>query len=370
MDLAPNPEQRELQAGARRLLEKEITRERMLAWDRTAEGYDAAFWEAVTGLGWIGFSLPERLGGGGASLLDTALLLEECGRALAPAAISSAIAGARAIARLGGEASSRIVPALARGERQVALALSEADGSRDAAAFRTRLEEGRLSGEKSYVRQGVTADRLVVAARDEDGLVLALVDADARGVTRHELQTFAGDRQSTFGFEGVEVAPEAVLARGEAAVAALARIRVETAALALAEMVGGFGAVLDMTVAYMKERIQFGQPLGKFQGVQFKCADLATSCAGTRHAAFQAIWRLSEGLDAARELAVARAWCGEAFKRATLEAHQLHGGAGYVVEHPLPRHSARAQSLAILFADESEALADLATHLLGPVKSA
>ncbi|MGH7857381.1 MAG: acyl-CoA dehydrogenase family protein, partial [Candidatus Binatia bacterium] len=152
--------------------------------------------------------------------------------------------------------------------------------------------------------------------------------------------------------------------KGDAAMRRLARVRQEAVALALAEMVGGFGAVLDMTVAYMKERVQFGQPLGKFQGVQFKCADLATSYSATKHTAFQAIWRLGAGLDASRELAIARAWCGSAYKQATLEAHQLHGGAGYVVEHPLHRYAERAQSYAILFAAEDEALDEVAAQLL------
>jgi alkylation response protein AidB-like acyl-CoA dehydrogenase len=364
MDLAPTAEQRELQASARRFLETEVTRERLLSWDKAAEGYDPGFWRGVAELGWIGFSLPETHDGGGGSLLDAALILEECGRALAPPAIHSAIVGARALAALGGKLAEAELPSLARGERQVTLAVHEPEIEGDFSLFRTRVENGRLSGEKWYVRQGPTADWLVVAARDGEMPALYMVPAGARGVARRDLKTFSDDRQSVFTFDRVAVDPQARLASGDGARRALRRVRNEAVALALGEMVGGFAAVVDMTVAYMKERIQFGQPLGKFQAVQFRCADMATSLAAMRYLAFQAIWRLATGLDAGRELALARAWCGGAYKQATLDAHQLHGGAGYVVEHPLHRYSERAQGYAILFAGEDGALEEVARRIL------
>ncbi|MGH7896564.1 MAG: acyl-CoA dehydrogenase family protein [Candidatus Binatia bacterium] len=365
MNLATSPEQAELQASARRFLENEVSRERLLAWDRTPEGYDAAFWRAVSELGWVGFSLPEAFAGGGASLLDAALILEEWGRAAAPACLHSAIVGGRALARLCGAATGSELAAVARGERQVTLAVYEHDTRREISRFRTWVENGKLHGEKWFVRQGVTADLLIVAALENGKPVLVLVPIGAKGVERRELGTFGGDRQSVLRFDGVPIERDSRLADGADARGALARVEQESVALALAEMVGGFTAVVEMTIAYVKERVQFNQPLGKFQAVQFRCADMATSLAGTRHLAFQAIWRLSEGLDATRELALARAFAGGAYKQATLDAHQLHGGAGYVVEHPLHRYSERAQSYAILFADEDQALEETADRLLG-----
>jgi alkylation response protein AidB-like acyl-CoA dehydrogenase len=354
MNLAPTPDQQELQASARRFLEKEITRERLLAWDKTVDGYDPAFWGAVDDLGWLGFSLPESLGGGGASLLDMALVLEECGRAVAPAAIHAAIVGARALAAFGRPAA----------QGQVTVALHERDDRAGAGRSATRIEGGKLYGDKWYVRQGVSAELVIVLAVERDEPVLVVVPMAAQGVSRRELKTFGGDRQSVVRFDGVAVSPQARLASGAAARSALQRIEEEAAALALAEMVGGFAMVCEMTIAYMKERVQFNQPLGKFQAVQFRCADMATSLSGTRHVAYSAIWRLSEGVDAGRELAIARAWAAGAYKQATLDAHQLHGGAGYVVEHPLHRYAERAQSYAILFASEDDALAEVANQLL------
>jgi 3-oxocholest-4-en-26-oyl-CoA dehydrogenase beta subunit len=355
MNLAVMPEQQELQESARRFLEKEITRERLLAWAKTPHGYDPAFWRAVGDLGWLRFSLPEALGGEDASLLDAALILEECGRAAAPAAIHAAIVGARALAAVANRSC----------EGPVAIAFSERLERRNLSRIATHVEGERLDGEKWYVRQGIGADLLLVLALERGEPVLVAVPANADGVSRRELETFGGDRQSVFRFERVAVGTESRLASGDVARRAIERIDAEGAALALAEIVGGFAAVCEMTVNYVKERVQFNQPLGKFQAVQFRCADMATALAATRHMAFSAIWRLSEGLDCARELALARAWAGEAYKRATLDAHQLHGGAGYVVEHPLHRYAERAQGYAILFACEREALAEVADQLLG-----
>jgi len=352
MNLAVTPAEQELQASARRFLEKEIGRERLLAWDKTPLGYDAEFWRAVGDLGWLRFTLPESLGGQGGSLLDAALILEECGRAAAPAAVHAAVVGARALGAVANRAC----------DGQVAIAFSERLVSRDISRMATRLDGDRLDGEKWYVRHGVGAELLIVLALERGEPVLVVVPADADGVSRRELQTFGGDRQSVFRFERAPI--ESRVATGEAARRAVERIEAEATALALAEIVGGFAAVCDMTVAYVKERVQFNQPIGKFQAVQFRCADMATAHAATRHMAFSAIWRLSEGLEYSRELALARAWAGDAYKRATLDAHQLHGGAGYVVEHPLHRYAERAESHAILFASESEALPEIADRLL------
>ena len=224
---------------------------------------------------------------------------------------------------------------------------------------------GRLSGEKWFVRQAATAEQLLVLANEGGEPLLCLVPADAKGVQRRDLATFGGDRQSVVTFDDVAIATSERLASGAAARAALERIEAESAALALAEMIGGFAAVVDMTIAYVKERVQFNQPIGKFQAVQFRCADMSTSLAATRHLGYAAIWRLSEGLGAHRELAMARAFAGPAYKQATLDAHQLHGGAGYVVEHPLHRYSERAQSHAILFAAEDRALGEIAEAVVG-----
>jgi 3-oxocholest-4-en-26-oyl-CoA dehydrogenase beta subunit len=372
MDLAPTDEQRAVQQEARRFLAAQITRERRLAWDATPEGWDADFWQAVGALGWLGFGLPAEHGGDGASLLDLGLLVEEMGRAAAPFGIFAAIAGGLAVASIGTPRQKREwLPAVARGEKLVALAIAEERATENPAAFvtavRGRGRALRLTGEKRYVLQGVSADAFLVAARDGRGVSTLLVPADAPGVTVRPAKTFGKDRQSTVRFRDVALAATAVAGRRGAAWAPLGRLRERLAALVCADMIGGADAVLDMTTRYVCEREQFGVKIGTFQAVQQMVAVMAIDLEGARHVTRQALWRLAEGVPAKRELAIAKAWTGRAYRDITLAAHQLHGGAGYVVEHELHRYSARAKEAELRFGSTEEWLVRLADVLdIGP----
>lgn len=369
MHLAPTDAQQAVQQEARRFLSAQITRERRLEWDRTAEGYDAAFWRAVGELGWLGFALPEAHGGQGASLAELGLLVEECGRAVAPFAIFSAIAGGLALSTLGTPTQKRAwLPAIGRGERQIALAVAEADAVNDPAAFATvvrrRSTQLRVDGEKRWVLQGATADGFLVAARDgRTATTVVLVPADAPGVQVKPSTTFGKDRQSTVLLRDVTLPVSALCGKPGGAWAKLEALRRTLAALLCADLIGGADAVLEMTVRYVGEREQFGAKLGTFQAVQQMIAVMAVDLEGARHVTRQALWRLAEGLPAVREVAIAKAWTGRAYRDITLMAHQLHGGAGYVVEHELHRHSLRAKEAELLFGGTEEWLDALADHM-------
>jgi len=365
MDLALTSDQQAIQEQARRFLAQELTRERRLAWDDTAEGHDAAFWRAVAELGWFGFGLPEAHGGQGASLLDLGLLLEECGRHVAPFAIFAAITGGLALNALGGAAQKKAwLPAVARGEKVVTLAVAETSAARNPAAFATtakrRGKQLQLDGEKRWVLQGVTADAFLVAARDGRGTTVVLVPRDTPGVTVESYAGFGKDRQSTVRFRKVVLPSTAVCGAPGSAWPRLERFRRTQAALLCADLAGGADEVLAMTVKYVCERQQFGVKLATFQAVQTMVANMAIDLEGVRHVARQALWRLAEGLPADREVAIAKAWCGRAYRDITLLGHQLHGGAGYVVEHVLHRHALRAKEAELLFGSTEEWLDDLA----------
>jgi len=372
MDLAASEEQQAVRQGARRFLAAEITRDRRLAWDRTAEGHDPAFWQAVARLGWLGYGLPEAYGGQGASLLDLGLLVEELGHAVAPFGIFAAISGGLALASLGSPGQKRDwLPAVARGEKLVTLAVAEENASRTPAAFATvvrrRGRQLELNGEKRYVLQGVTADAFLVAARDGGGVSTVLVPSGVPGVRVQPQKTFGKDRQSIVRMKGVSLPATALAGRAGGAWPGLDRLRKRLAALLCAEMVGGADAVLEMTTRYVCEREQFGAKLGTFQAVQQMVAVMAIDLEGARHVTRHALWRLAEGLPADRELAIAKAWTGRAYRDITLAAHQLHGGAGYIVEHDLHRYSARAKEAELRFGSTEEWLTDLAGVLrLGP----
>jgi alkylation response protein AidB-like acyl-CoA dehydrogenase len=367
MDLGTSEDQQAIQHAARRFLSGEIDRERRRRWDETPAGYDPVFRDAVARLGWFGYGLPREYGGEGASLLELGLLVEECGRAAAPLGIFATIAGGLGLAALGTAAQKRAwLPAIARGEKRVALAVAEATAS-DPAAFTTTVKKrGKglvLDGAKHYVLQGVDADAFLVAARDGRGLSLVLVPADARGVKVEAFRGFGKEPQSRVVFRRVDLPATALGASPGRAAPALARLRTRLAALLSADMVGGADAVLDMTVAYVGERQQFGARLGTFQAVQQMVASMAIALEGARHVTRQALWRLAEGLAATREVAIAKAWTGRAYCDITLTAHQLHGGAGYVVEHDLHRYAARAKAAELRFGSTEEWLDALADDL-------
>jgi len=368
MDLAPTPEQQAVCEQARRVLAHELTRERRLAWDASPAGYDAAFWRTVADAGWFGFALPERFGGQNASLLDLGLLLEETGRAAAPLALFAAITGGLALARLGTEPQCAAwLPRVARGEAQLALAVAEHGAVLNPLALRTILERRGdglvLAGEKRWVLQGQTADAFLVAARDGADVSVVLVPRGTPGVVVAPSSTLGKDRQATVRLDEVALPAEACCAQPGQSWGALETLRRTCAALACLQAVGGMEAVLEMTVHHVCEREQFGVKLGTFQAVQQMVAVMAIELEGARHVARQAVWRLAQGLPAEREVAIAKAWAARAYRDVCLLGHQLHGGAGYVVEHELHRHTLRAQQLTLLFGSTEEWLDALADRL-------
>jgi alkylation response protein AidB-like acyl-CoA dehydrogenase len=354
MHLAPTAEQQTVPAAARKFLAAEITRERRLEWDKTASGHDPAFWKAVADLGWFGYGIPEAFGGQGAALVDLGLLIEECGRAVAPFGLFASVCGSVALGMLGTAAQKRAwLPAIATGDALVTLAVDERTAARDPAAFRTTLTRRgrglRLDGEKTCVLQGVTADAFLVAARDGRGTSVVLVPRDAPGVTVEPVRTLAKDRQSRVRFANVPLPPTALAGGARTAWSRLEKLRRVLATLLCCDLVGGADAVLEMTVAYVCEREQFNVKLATFQAVQQMIAVMAIELEGARHVTRQALWRLSAGRPADREVAIAKAWTARTYRDVTIAAHQLHGGAGYVVEHVLHRHSLRAKQAELLF---------------------
>jgi alkylation response protein AidB-like acyl-CoA dehydrogenase len=360
MQLTPSPEQQALKDAVERFCQEQVTPERLFAWEREPRRIDAQCWQAVAELGWFGFGLPEAAGGSGFGLVEVAMLLQECGRGLVPRSVINAIRGGWALSRLDPQAAE--LAAVARGAAVVALALDERSSS-DPAFFETVVQgRGTLSveGEKWYVPNGVSADLHIVAAREGGGVSLLLVQAGQS--ERRELRSFDGEEQAVVRYASVP-ALRRLGPPGDAA-GVLRGLRHEASALALAEMVGGMQAALDMTVAYVKEREQFGQKIAVFQAVQHQVADMATAYTAARHLTWQAITRLAAGSEEGMELMHACAFVPQAFKRVTLSAHHLHGGAGFVVEHPLHYHSERAQALCIRYAPETRVLATIASDLL------
>jgi alkylation response protein AidB-like acyl-CoA dehydrogenase len=327
-------------------------------------GYDPALWQSIVGeMGMGGIAFPARLGGAEMGHVGFAIAMMEMGRVLLPSPYFSSIGmAAQAILNAGTDAQQdRLLPAIVAGETIAALAWR---GNSRAPAIAVRLEQGaRLNGEAAFVPFAHVAGLLVVAALAEDGrTVLAAIPADAPGVTieRHVSMDLTRPL-STVRLADVAVSQDQVLGDGADAVAALART-LDVARIALAaEQAGGAEAVLDLTVAYTKDRIQFGRPIGSFQALKHRMADMMVEVETAKTGAYYAACIVDEGTDELEEAAaIAASYCSDAFMDCSGNAIQLHGGIGFTWEHDAHLYFKRARADALLLGDPSSQRARIA----------
>jgi len=353
----PTTEQQTLITAVRDFLKKEITPERLTDWEKAPGAADAALRSRLAALGWLGLAAPAHAGGMGSSFTDLSVLFQECARGLLPLQILNTMRGVQAVIDL--DPGCPLLPDLVNGTRTIALALDE-EFVRDPARYDTRVEHDLVHGRKCFVLNGQGADYHLVAARESDGLSLVIVAAD--GLQTIACRGMADDSQAHVTYKGTPILHR--LGDAGAAADACARMWLRQQLLALAEMVGGMEWVQDTTVVYVQERWQFGQPIALFQAVRHQAADMATTVTCARHLARQAICRTASGTIEHTELESALAYVGQAFKRVCWAGHHLHGGMGFVVEHPLHWHSERAQSYCIRYTPEATQLKRIAAALL------
>ena len=358
MDFQFSEEQEELRTIARSFLEQASGPEQIRAAMESPLGYDEATWKQIaTELAWPCIHIPEAYGGLGLGQVDLAVLLEACGEALLCAPFYSTVAlGANAILELGSEAQkSDLLPQIAEGNLTATLAFSESSGRWDADAIEaTATPDGSgfvLSGRKHWVVDGHSAQWLLVAARTpgsrgEDGLSVFRVAGDAPGLSRKGLVTMDQTRRlAEIELAGVRVDAEACLGAPGAAWPGLRRT-LDLAAIALAaEQVGGAQRCLDMAVAYAKERVQFGRPIGSFQSIKHKCADMMLAVETARSALYYAACIATDGSDdVSVNASLAKAWCSEAYFQCAAENIQIHGGVGFTWEYDPHLHFKRARA--------------------------
>jgi len=362
-------EQQEFRAMVRRFLEDRSPEAAVRAQMETERGWDPKLWrDMAEQLGLQGLIVPEAYGGQGAGFVELGLVLEEMGRVLLCAPYFSTVALATNALLLADDEDARaaLLPGIAAGETVATLAFAEEGGGWDADGIEARARRDgsawRLSGSKHYVLDGHTADVVLVAARGDAGVSLFHVAGDAAGLARRPLATLDATRkQARLELDGV--AATLVGAEGSGG-AVLARV-LDLAAVALAaEQVGGAQACLDMAVAYAKERVQFGRPIGSFQAIKHKCADVLLEVESARSAAGYAAWCAAEARDELPAVAaLAKACCSDAFFHAASENIQIHGGIGFTWEHPAHLYFRRAKSSDLLFGDAAHQRERLAQRL-------
>ena len=324
--------------------------------------------DALAGLGWIGLPLAEDVGGAGLGAVHLAVLFEECGRALLPGPLLSALLSASLIERAS-EGRSIVLPALATGELRAALALVDADGRehpRDAALARV---DGRVSGVRHHVWDAVGADRLLIPVRDADTLRLAVLDTQAPGVRiEPEIVLDPTRPQARVHLDDVALADDDLL-ESEAGAAFEAWLPWALLAIA-AEAAGGADALLGETAAYTATRRQFERAIGSFQGVKHPLVNVLIGVEHARSLVYAAATALDEGHPEAESLCrMAKAQACDSYAFAGSRAIQYHGGYGFTDECSAHRYLRRAQSLRPAFGDSAAQRAWIAADLLDPAAS-
>ena len=353
-----------LRKTARDFLVNECTKQFVRQMEMDEKGYSPELWRKMAELGWLGLPFPEVYDGGGGSLLDLVILLEEMGRACLPGPYlpSVVMSGLTILTEGSDDQRQRYLPAVSRGDI-FTFALTESDGSYDAASIKAKADHGKaeyvISGTKLFVPYAHVADHMLCLARTsagstpEDGLSLFVVDAGSPGVRSAVLSTIASDKQCEVSLDGVSVPAGNTLGQAGRGWPIVEKTLQWAAIAKCAEMVGAAQQVLEMSVAYAKERVQFDRPIGTFQAVQHHCANMLLDVDGMRYLTYEAAWLLSSGLPAVKEVAMAKTWVSEAIGRVIRLGHQIHGGVGYTVDHDLQLYYRRGKAAQALFGDAS-----------------
>jgi alkylation response protein AidB-like acyl-CoA dehydrogenase len=357
MNFAFTDEQEELRKTVRSFLENKSSEEAVREQMETEDGYDAAVWSQMgEQMGLQGLSIPEEFGGSGYGFVELGIVLEEMGRALLCAPFfSTAVLAANTLLQSGDDAAkSKYLPGIASGETIATLAYVEPSGKWDESGITmeaTKSGDGyTLSGTKSFVLDGNSAGLILVAAKTAAGTSLFAVQGDASGLTKTNLSTMDQTRkQAKLDFDNT---PAELIGEEGAGWTTLETV-LDLAAVALAaEQVGGAQKVLEMAVDYAKVRVQFGRPIGSFQAIKHKCADMLLEVESAKSAAYYGMWCASEMNDELPSTAsLAKAYCSEAYFHAAAENIQIHGGIGFTWEHPAHLYFKRAKSSELLFGD-------------------
>jgi alkylation response protein AidB-like acyl-CoA dehydrogenase len=357
MNFAFTDEQEELRKTVRSFLENKSSEEAVREQMETDNGFDPAVWSQMgEQMGLQGLSIPEEFGGSGYGFVELGIVLEEMGRALLCAPFfSTAVLAANTLLQSGDDAAKqKYLPAIASGETVATLAYVEPSGKWDESGITmqaTKSDGGyTLSGTKSFVLDGHTAGLIIVAAKTDAGTSLFAVDGDASGLTKTNLSTMDQTRkQAKLDFDNT---PAELIGEEGKGWDTLETV-LDLAAVALAaEQVGGAQKVLEMAVDYAKVRVQFGRPIGSFQAIKHKCADMLLEVESAKSAAYYGMWCASEMNDELPSTAsLAKAYCSEAYFHAAAENIQIHGGIGFTWEHPAHLYFKRAKSSELLFGD-------------------
>jgi pimeloyl-CoA dehydrogenase small subunit len=374
MDFSFTDEQRLLKQSVERLLTDRYRFEARQGFMDERTGWSRTLWRNYAELGLLGLPFEEKHGGIGGGPVETMIVMEAFGRVLALEPFFATVVLAGGLLRLGAADAMRaaLIPKIARGELLLAFAHAERQSRYDladiAAAARRDGADYILDGAKSLVIHGDCADKLIVSARlfgarrDRDGLGLFVVDADAAGVSRRAYPTVDGLRAAEVTLSGVRIGAEQIVGEPGKAFPLITRAVDAAIAALAAEAIGAMAAVHDMTVEYVKTRKQFGVPIGTFQVLQHRAAEMLIALEQARSMAFYATMMADEPdpTERHRAIAAAKVQIGRSGRFVGQQAIQLHGGIGMTMEYKAGHYFKRLTAIDALFGDADHHLAKLA----------
>ncbi len=355
MDLSLSEEQTLIRDSARDFLENECPEEHVRAMEEDEAGYSPDLWKKMAELGWQGLMIPEEHGGSGFSYLDLCVLVEEFGRALVPGPfIPNATCAAWLVVAGSDAQKAKYLPGIASGTAIHTYAVTEETGRWDRGGYTlTAAADGDgyvLNGTKLFVPDANVADYLHVIANTPDGrLANFIIARDQAGVEVNLLKTIASDKQAEVVLNNVSVSAGDVMP-----VDSETSMRGRNIAVNLenAYLVGLAQKDFEIAVNYAKERVQFGRPIGSFQAIQHKAADMVTDVDGMRFITYKAAWATSENEPSQHmDTSMAKAWCSEASRRVVAHGQQIHGGIGFTKDYIIQLYFRRQKRAELFWGD-------------------
>jgi alkylation response protein AidB-like acyl-CoA dehydrogenase len=352
MDIGRNEEQEQIKSSAREFLARECPETHVRAMEADEKGYSPELWRRIAELGWHGLMIPAELGGSGLLFYDLCIVVEEVGRSLLPGPF---IANQVALALLldgGSQAQQkRYLPGIANGSQIHTYAFTEGTGRWGAGDIALRAQptgEGVvLNGSKLFVPDPHVADVIWVLARSENGFVAGAIPPTAKGVQIAPLTTMTGEKLAEVVLDHVNVARDDIIE-----ISNLDAFSNRAIVLECAYLVGLIQKDFEITVDYAKTRAAFGRPIGAFQAIQHKAADMVTDLDGMRFITYRAAAAVSDRDSSANlKVAMAKAWCSEASRRVVAHGQQIHGAIGFTKEYPIQLYFRRQKHGELFWGD-------------------
>jgi alkylation response protein AidB-like acyl-CoA dehydrogenase len=360
MDLRFTETQEILKKMARDFLTTECPKTLVRKLEQSEEGYSPEVWKKMAELGWMGLIIPEEYGGMGYTFQDLVVLLEEIGRNILPGPLIATVTSTFPILEAGTEEQKKeLLPKIAQGEAILTTALLEAEGVFDASAIAIKAapkgNDFIMNGTKLFVEMAHVASHIICAVRTSDGaspekgITLFIVDSKTSGVSCEVIPTTAADKLCEVRFKDVAVPSKNILGKLDEGWPVVDMMLRKGAIAKCAESLGAIETCVEMTVAYSKERVQYDRPIGAFQGLQHKMADMWTAMETSRYLVYEVAWMESQGLPCAKEASMAKAYVNEVYKDVAKWAVRLHGAIATSADHDIPFYYRRSKAADISF---------------------